>query len=35
VAAPSAGVIEKLSCGPGTLVYAGQQLVALRPTNGI
>jgi urea carboxylase len=35
VAAPSAGVIEKLSCGPGTLVYAGQQLVALRPQNGI
>jgi urea carboxylase len=35
VAAPTAGVIEKLSCGPGTLVYAGQQLVALRPTNGI
>jgi urea carboxylase len=35
VAAPSAGVIETLSCGPGTLVYAGQQLVALRPTNGI
>ncbi len=35
VAAPSAGVIEKLSCSPGTLVYAGQQLVALRPKNGI
>jgi urea carboxylase len=35
VAAPSAGVIEKLNCGPGTLVYAGQQLVALRPQNGI
>jgi len=31
VAAPSAGVIEKLSCGPGSLVYAGQQLVSLRP----
>jgi urea carboxylase len=35
VTAPSAGVIETLSCGPGTLVYAGQQLVALRPTNEI
>jgi urea carboxylase len=35
VAAPSAGVIEKLSCSPGVLVQAGQQLVALRPTNGI
>jgi urea carboxylase len=35
VAAPSAGVIEKLSCSPGVLVQAGQQLVALRPANGI
>jgi urea carboxylase len=35
VAAPSAGVIEKLNCGPGSLVYAGQQLIALRPKNGI
>jgi urea carboxylase len=35
VAAPSAGVIEKLNCSPGTLVYAGQQLIALRPKNGI
>ena len=35
VAAPSAGVIEKLNCAPGTLVHAGQQLAALRPRNGI
>ncbi len=35
VASPSAGVIENLNCSPGTLVYAGQQLVALRPRNGI
>ncbi len=35
VASPSAGVIENLNCSPGTLVYAGQQLVALRPNNGI
>jgi urea carboxylase len=35
VVAPSAGVIEKLNCGPGTLVYAGQQLIVLRPKNGI
>jgi urea carboxylase len=31
VAAPSAGVVEKVSCGPGSLVHAGQQLVSLRP----
>jgi urea carboxylase len=35
VVAPSAGVIEKLNCVPGTLVYAGQPLMALRPKNGI
>jgi urea carboxylase len=31
VAAPSAGVIEKLNCGAGTLVLAGQPLISLRP----
>jgi urea carboxylase len=30
VAAPSAGVVEKLNCGAGTMVFAGQQLVTLR-----
>jgi urea carboxylase len=35
VAAPTAGIIEKLNCSPGALVYAGQQLVALRPKNGM
>ena len=35
VAAPTAGTIEKLNCSPGALVYAGQQLVALRPRSGI
>jgi urea carboxylase len=30
VAAPSAGVVEKLNCGAGTMVLAGQQLVTLR-----
>jgi urea carboxylase len=35
VAAPTAGIIEKLNCSPGALVYAGQQLVALRPKNAI
>jgi urea carboxylase len=31
VAAPVAGVVEKLSCSPGTIVSAGQNLVTLRP----
>jgi urea carboxylase len=30
LAAPSAGVVEKLNCVPGALVFAGQQLVMLR-----
>jgi urea carboxylase len=30
VVAPSAGVVERLNCGPGSLVSAGQQLVTLR-----
>jgi urea carboxylase len=30
VAAPSAGVVEKLNCGAGTMVLAGQQLITLR-----
>jgi urea carboxylase len=31
VAAPAAGVIESMSCAPGTLVSAGQHLMTLRP----
>ena len=30
VAAPSAGVVEKLNCGAGTMVLAGQPLITLR-----
>jgi urea carboxylase len=30
VAAPAAGVVEKLNCVKGALVTAGQQLVTLR-----
>jgi urea carboxylase len=30
VAAPNAGVVEKLNCGAGTMVLAGQQLITLR-----
>jgi urea carboxylase len=35
VAAPSAGVIEKLNCGAGTMVLAGQQLITLRHEAGL
>ena len=31
VVAPSAGTVERLYCSSGTLVSAGQSLVALRP----
>ena len=30
VAAPRAGVVERLNCAPGALVAAGQRLVTLR-----
>jgi biotin carboxyl carrier protein len=30
VVAPAAGIVEKLNCGPGSLVSAGQRLVTLR-----
>ena len=30
VVAPSAGVVEKLTCTPGALVWAGQVLLFLR-----
>jgi biotin carboxyl carrier protein len=29
--APSAGIVEKLHCAPGSLVASGQVLLALRP----
>jgi urea carboxylase len=31
VVAPSAGIVEKLNCAPGSLVFAGQVLLSLRP----
>jgi urea carboxylase len=34
VAAPSAGVVERLNCSAGSLVPAGQYLVAIRPEVG-
>jgi urea carboxylase len=34
VAAPSAGMVAKLNCSPGSLVPAGQYLVALQIEGG-